>query len=183
MSKVRAFLAVLALAGLSACATAPEIDASADVRALALALQARDLPGIAARIDREALRTQATGIAREMAQEQAARLLGNSPRAQRLAAEAADAATPLIRIMTDLATQPVVLAALARQAGLTEQTDIPGRVRTAIALRAQPDGRVCVPESRSGPCLLYFTDSPDGWLLSQIEPAAFRARLSEAAGR
>jgi Protein of unknown function (DUF2939) len=180
MKKIIAPLA-LAVAFVSGCATGPgALDASTDVRAFAMALRDRDMAGIEARIDRPALQGQVNGLARALASEEIAKRTGGSAL---LGILGADLAAPIIETLARRALEPDVLADLARRAGLTPETRLPGRTVTAIALRSVPDGRVCAPDPQTRSCLLYFGKYPSGWKLNAIDEVALRARLSPTATR
>lgn len=169
-------LVVLALTG---CATSPGAnEASADVRAFAMALRDRDMAGIESRIDRPALQNQVSGLARAIAAEEIAKRTGGGGTGALLGLFGADLAAPIIERIAGRALQPDVLADIARRAGLTPETRIPGRSVTAFALRSVPDGRVCAPDPQTRGCLLYFGKYPSGWKLNAIDETALRARLA-----
>lgn len=171
----------LGLALLSGCATGPGTsEASADVRAFAMALRDRDLAGIESRIDRPALTGQVNGIARTIAADEIAKRTGGGGTGFVLGLFGADLAAPIIEQITRRALEPDVLADLARRAGLTPETRLPGRTVTAFALRSLPDGRVCAPDPGTRGCLLYFGKYPAGWKLNAIDETALRARLNPA---
>jgi predicted small secreted protein len=180
MKKIIApFVLVAALA--AGCATGPgPSEASADVRAFAMALRDRDMAGIEARIDRPALQGQVNGLARAIAAEEIAKRTGGGGTGSLLGLFGADLAGPIIERIASRALQPDVLADLARRAGLTPETRLPGRTLTAFALRSIPDGRVCAPDPQTRGCLLYFGKYPSGWKLNAIDEVALRARLAPA---
>lgn len=168
-----ALAALAALAGLAAlpgCTSLPEADAARDVRALALALQARDRAGIDRRIDRPALRAQLTGAARVLVARQTRDALGRSPAGLAVGLAVADAGEPVIEFLVNRMLEPDTLADIAALSGLAAGADIPSAGRTRLALRRLDDGRVCLPATRSGPCGLVFTDGAAGWRLSAIDP-------------
>jgi Protein of unknown function (DUF2939) len=169
---------MLALAFMSGCATGPGTsEASTDVRAFAMALRDRDLAGIESRIDRPALMGQVNGIARSMAANEIAKQTGGGSTGFVLGLFGADLAAPIIEQLTKRALEPDVLADLARRAGLTPETRLPGRTVTALALRSIPDGRVCAPDPQTRGCLLYFGKYRSGWKLNAIDETALRARM------
>ena len=175
MKKLIAPLAV-SLAIISGCATGPGPSAAAnDVRAFAMALRDRDIAGIESRIDRPALQSQVSGLARAIAGEEIAKRTGGSAL---LGILGADLAAPVIDTLARRALEPDVLADIARRSGLTPETRLPGATMTAIALRGLPDGRVCAPDPKTRGCLLYFGQYPSGWKLNAIDETALRSRLA-----
>jgi outer membrane lipoprotein SlyB len=176
-----AALAAVATVSLAAgCATTQTYGASDDVRALAIALQTRDLAGIEARINRPMLEAQVGGIARAMAAEDLGRRFGGGAGAQVAGVFAADLAGPIIEALARRALQPDTLADFARKAGITPDTRLPGRTVTALALQKVTDERVCAPDPETRSCLLYFGRSATGWRLDGINEAALRAKLAPA---
>jgi hypothetical protein len=174
MKKVFGLL-ILSVATLSGCATTLDAtDASRDVRAFAMALRDRDLPGIEARIDRVALQGQVTGLARAMASDEIAKRTGGN---LALGMLGADLASPIIEMLAKRALEPDILADLARRSGLTPEVNLPGRAVTALALKSIPDGRVCAPDPTTRDCLLYFGKYPTGWKLNAIDETALRSNL------
>jgi hypothetical protein len=171
----------LALGMVSGCATSPgPSEASSDVRAFAMALRDRDLPGIEARIDRPALQGQVNGLARAIATDEIAKRAGGGGAGALLGLFGADLAGPIIERLAARALEPDVLADLARRSGLTPETRLPGRTVTSLALRSVPDGRVCSPDPQTRGCLLYFGKYPSGWKLNAIDETALRARMAPA---
>jgi hypothetical protein len=78
------------------------------------------------------------------------------------------------RLVAELAgetvVQPGVFRAVAEYYGYDARTKIPGPVAISTLLRRLPDGRVCAVTKKDGPCLLLFTEAPDGrWKLSGFE--------------
>jgi hypothetical protein len=174
-------LIALALLGVlaSSCATDPgPSEASADVRAFAMALRDRDMAGIESRIDRQALQGQVNGLARAIASEEIAKRTGGGGTGALLGLFGADLAGPIIERLARRALEPDVLADIARKAGLTPETRLPGRTVTSLVLRSVPDGRVCAPDPQTRGCLLYFGKYPSGWKLNAIDETALRARLA-----
>jgi hypothetical protein len=177
MSK-RLIAACLTAALLTGCATGPGTsEASADVRAFAMALRDRDMANIEARIDRPALQGQVNGLARALASEEIAKRTGGGGTGAILGLFGADLAGPVIERLARRALEPDVLADIARRAGLTPETRLPGRTVTSLVLRSVPDGRVCAPDPQTRGCLLYFGKYPSGWKLNAIDETALRARL------
>jgi hypothetical protein len=175
------WIAGMACLGLAGCATGPGVsEASSDVRAFAMALRDRDMAGIETRIDRPALQNQVNGLARAIAAEEIAKRTGGGGTGSLLGLFGADLAAPIIERLASRALQPDVLADIARRAGLTPETRLPGRTVTALALRSVPDGRVCAPDPQTRGCLLYFGKYPSGWKLNAIDETALRARLAPA---
>jgi hypothetical protein len=171
--------AALSIVMLSGCATGPgPSEAAADVRAFAMALRDRDMAGIEARIDRPALQGQVNGLARQIASDEIAKRTGGGGTGAILGLFGADLAAPVIERLAQRALQPDVLADIARRAGLTPETRLPGRTVTSLALRNVPDGRVCAPDPQTRGCLLYFGKYPSGWKLNAIDETALRARMA-----
>jgi hypothetical protein len=178
MKKILTTFAV-SLAFVSGCATGPgPSEASTDVRAFAMALRDRDLAAIESRIDRPALQGQVNGLARAIAADEIAKRTGGGGTGALLGLFGADLAAPIIERLARRALEPDMLADIARRAGLTPETRLPGRTITALALRSVPDGRVCAPDPQTRGCLLYFGKYPSGWKLNAIDETALRARLS-----
>jgi hypothetical protein len=177
-ARLAALAGLVSLAAAAGCATTTSYGAADDVRALAVALQTRDLAGIEARINRPMLEAQVGGLARSMASEELARRFGGGAGAQVAGVFAADLAGPLIETFARRALQPDTLADLARKAGITPDARLPGRTVTAIALQKVTDDRVCAPDPQTRGCLLYFGRSPTGWRLDGINETALRARLA-----
>jgi hypothetical protein len=177
--KTRLLILAVVAALAAGCATGPgPSEASADVRAFAMALRDRDLAGIEARIDRPALQGQVNGLARAIASEEIAKRTGGGGTGALLGLFGADLAGPIIERLAKRALEPDVLADIARRAGLTPETRLPGRTITSLALRSVPDGRVCAPDPQTRGCLLYFGKYPSGWKLNAIDETALRARLA-----
>ena len=169
---------------LASCATGPgPSEATTDVRAFAMALRDRDLPAIEARIDRPALQGQVNGLARALASEEISKRTGGGGTGALLGLLGADLAAPIIERLAKRALEPDVLADIARRAGLTPETRLPGRTVTRLALRQVPDGRVCAPDPQTRGCLLYFGKYPSGWKLNAIDETALRARLAPTSPR
>jgi Protein of unknown function (DUF2939) len=178
MKKILTAFAVC-LAFVAGCATGPgPSEASTDVRAFAMALRDRDLAAIESRIDRPALQGQVNGLARAIAADEIAKRTGGGGTGAILGLFGADLAAPIIERLAKRALEPDVLADIARRAGLTPETRLPGRTITSLALRSVPDGRVCAPDPQTRGCLLYFGKYPSGWKLNAIDETALRARLS-----
>jgi hypothetical protein len=183
MKKILTTFAV-SLTFVSGCATGPgPSEASTDVRAFAMALRDRDLAAIESRIDRPALQGQVNGLARAIAADEIAKRTGGGGTGAFLGLFGADLAAPIIERLANRALEPDVLADIARRAGLTPETRLPGRTITALALRSVPDGRVCAPDPQTRGCLLYFGKYPSGWKLNAIDETALRARISPTAQR
>lgn len=177
--KTRFLAASLVLTLVSACATGPgPSEAATDVRAFAMALRDRDMAGIESRIDRPALQGQVNGLARQIASDEIAKRTGGGGTGAILGLFGADLAAPIIERLAARALQPDMLADMARRAGLTPETRLPGRTVTSLALRSVPDGRVCAPDPQTRGCLLYFGKYPTGWKLNAIDETALRARMA-----
>jgi hypothetical protein len=182
--KTQLIAAMIVATLMSGCATGPgPSEASTDVRAFAMALRDRDMAGIEARIDRPALQSQVNGLARQIASDEIAKRTGGGGTGAILGLFGADLAAPVIERLAARALQPDVLADIARRAGLTPETRLPGRTITSLALRSVPDGRVCAPDPQTRGCLLYFAKYPSGWKLNAIDETALRARMAPGGGQ
>jgi hypothetical protein len=178
----RLALALLTVALAGCASTGDRFGASSDIRALAVALQTRDLAGIEARINRPMLEAQVDGMARALAADEISRRMGGGTGAQIAGVFAADLVGPIVSVIARRALQPDTLADLARQAGLTPEARLPGRTLTAIALDSVGRDRVCAPDPQTRSCLLYFGRGPTGWRLDGIDETTLRAKLRPAAG-
>jgi hypothetical protein len=158
------------------CASVAGHAAAPDVRALAIALQSRDLAGIEARIDRPALRAQLVGVAQDIWQSEATRVTGDVRVGSIAGIAIASLGAGVVEEAAEALVQPALLAAIARDAGLNEQSDLPGRTALGFGLLAAGQDRVCAPD-RSGNCLLYFSRRPGGWKLTGLGEQAVRQRI------
>ena len=68
--------------------------------------------------------------------------------------------------------------AVAEYYGYDRDTKIPGPIGISTMLKPLDDGRVCAMTKKDGPCLLIFTEAPDGrWKLSGFEGDLSMLRL------
>lgn len=171
-------LSIIVIFGLiSACATATNYGAANDIRNFAIALQSRNLSQIDRYTDKNALKSQAMQIAREIAIEQGSARMGNSFGAQVAAVAAADILRPVIETLAERALAPENLAIMARRAGLNSQTQLPSRAAATFAIQTIDGSRVCVPDTQTKRCLLYFSKYPDNWRLVGVDETALRERM------
>lgn len=157
---MRRILIVLAALTLSACATVQKLDAAADVHALLISIRDDDRATFDALVDRPALKREIQG-----------RLVAEAQRDSRVpAALAAILAPSLADVAGDALIRPRVFLAVAQSYGYTPETKIPGVIGLSTVLKPLPDGRVCATRKNDGPCVLMFTQAPDGrWRLSGFD--------------
>ncbi|MDZ4373848.1 MAG: DUF2939 domain-containing protein [Phenylobacterium sp.] len=165
---MRAILIGLMALCLSACATVQKLDAASDVHALLISIRDGDRATFEALVDRRALK-----------QEIQSRLVAEASRDRRVpAALAAVIAPGLANLAGDALLRPDVFRAVAEYYGYRRDTKIPGPMAISTLLTRVPDGRVCATSKKNGPCLLYFTEAPDGrWKLSGFEGDLSMLRL------
>jgi hypothetical protein len=173
---------VTALAvSLQSCATVdPRTqDAVRDIHSFASSLQAGDLAGIEARIDRAALEAQALRVAQDVFATRIETRVGasQSPFARALGGVVTSMATPVLKSMVSKALEPEAMAQAAFNAGLTPDRRIPGKFMVSLALKSLDDGRFCVPDRATKRCKLYFSPSANGWKLNEIDEALLRERM------
>ncbi|KAF0110370.1 MAG: hypothetical protein FD163_185 [Hyphomonadaceae bacterium] len=161
----------------ASCATIARHEASADVLALVNALRDRNLYEIEARIDKNSLKYQALNIAREILIEEASQRIGHGLGGQIAAVAAVDLLNPVIESLAERVVEPDAIAFFARQAGLQQQTAMPSRMETTIAIRPIDNNRVCIPNPQNNRCVLYFNKFPDRWKLVAIDEAELRAKI------
>ncbi len=153
-------LAALAALSLASCATVEKLDAAGDVHALLISIRDGDSRTFDALVDRPALKREIQG-----------RLVVEARKDSRIpAALAAVLAPGLAELAGETLVQPGVFRAVAEYYGYDARTKIPGPMAISTLLRRVPDGRVCAVTKKDGPCLLMFTEAPDGrWKLSGFE--------------
>ena len=162
----RGLVLLMALA-LAACATAQKLGAANDVHALLVAIRDGDQQAFEAYVDRPALQHEIED-----------RLMAEAGRDKRFSGVAALLAPSLAQLAGDALVQPRVFRKVAEYYGYTPATKIPNALIISQALRRLPDGRVCAVRSKDGPCLLDFTQGPDGrWRLSGFEGELSMLRL------
>ncbi len=152
---------LLAAMTLSACATVQRLDASGDVHDLLVAIRDDDRASFNQHVDRKALKASIES-----------RLVRETQKADvddRLKMLGAVLAPSLADIAGDALIQPKVFRGVANYYGYTPDKPIPDRLAIAAALKAMPDGRVCVTRKKDGPCVLVFTDESGQWKLSGFE--------------
>ncbi|WP_337186198.1 hypothetical protein [Phenylobacterium sp.] len=165
---MRAVLIGLLAFCLSACATVQKLDAASDVHALLISIRDGDRATFDALVDKRALK-----------QEVQARLVAEARRDPRApAALTALLAPALADLAGDAFLRPDVFRAVAEYYGYRRDAKIPGPMAVSTLLKRVPDGRVCAMSKKGGPCLLYFTESPEGrWRLSGFEGDLSMLRL------
>lgn len=160
-------IALLALA-LSACATVQKLDAAGDVHALLVSIRDGDDATFDALVDRPALKREIQS-----------RLVSEASRDERVpAALAAVLAPSIAELAGEALIRPDVFRAVAEYYGYRRDMKIPGPVAISTLLKPLSDGRVCAMTRKDGPCLLVFTEAPDGrWKLSGFEGDISMLRL------
>ncbi|RAK67908.1 hypothetical protein DJ019_07105 [Phenylobacterium kunshanense] len=157
---VRGILIGITALALAACATVEKLDAAGDVHALLIAIRDGDQATFDRLVDRPALKREIED-----------RLVAEARKDSRIpAALAAVLAPSLAELAGETMVQPGVFRGVAEYYGYDPRTKIPGPVAISAMLRKLPDGRVCAVTKKDGPCLLMFTEAPDGrWRLSGFE--------------
>ena len=151
-------LALLSLV-LASCATAQKLDAANDVHDLLVSIRDNDRAAFDAHVDRVALRRDIERL-----------LVTEGRKDPRLSGVAALLAPSLAAIAGEALVQPEVFRLVASRYGYSRNTKIPSALAISQLLRRLPDGRVCAPTKKDGPCLLDFTQGADGrWRLSGFE--------------
>jgi len=161
----RLLIALLALTA-AACASGKRLDAANDVHALLLSIRDNDQATFERHVDRPALKQELQAMLdKRMAQDPRlqglARLLGPS----------------VVELAGDTLIQPRTFKLVAERYGYNAQAKIPGPVAIAAGLRTLPDGRVCAPEKKDGPCVLIFSKVDGVWKLSDFEGDVSSLRL------
>lgn len=163
---MRALAITLLALTLAACASVKRLDAANDVHALLLSIRDNDQAAFDAHVDREALKKELQGrLDKKVGQDQ--RLKG-----------LADLLGPsIVDFAGEALIQPRTFKMVAEQYGYTDQTQIPGPVAIAGALKELPDGRVCATRKNDGPCMLVFSKIDGTWKLSGFEGDMSMLRL------
>lgn len=165
---MRALLITVLAMTLSACATVQKLDAAGDVHALLISIRDGDEATFDALVDRPALKREIQG-----------RLMAEAGRDSRVPAGLAAVLAPSIaELAGEALIRPDVFRAVAEYYGYRPETKIPGPVAISQRLKSLPDGRVCAVTKKDGPCLLVFSEAPDGrWKLSGFEGDISMLRL------
>ena len=165
---MRALLIALMALTLSACATVQKLDAAGDVHALLISIRDGDRATFDALVDKPALKREIQG-----------RLIAEARQDRRVpAALAAVLAPSLAELAGEALIHPDVFRAVAEYYGYRPDMKIPGRVAISQRLKPLADGRVCATTKKDGPCLLVFTEAPDGrWKLTGFEGDVSMLRL------
>jgi hypothetical protein len=157
----RPLTAILAAALMASCATTERLAAAGDVHALLVSIRQNDREAFEAHIDRRALERQLQ-----------ARLEGAADQANvsdDWKSVGALLAGPLSRVAGEALIRPEVFRSVAESYGYGADKPIPNAFAVASILRALPDGRVCAPRKKHGPCLLTFADEGGTWRLVSFE--------------
>ncbi|MDE2487409.1 MAG: DUF2939 domain-containing protein [Alphaproteobacteria bacterium] len=153
---MRRLLVLVLTLTLSACASVQRLDAANDVHALLLSIRDDDQAAFDAHVDRPALKREIeTRI--------------EAAGAKRYGGLATLLAPGLAEFAGDTLVQPGVFRLVAEQYGYSRQTQIPGAIAIAGALRTMPDGRVCAVTKKRGACVLVFTKEQGVWKLTGFE--------------
>ncbi|HZZ36212.1 MAG TPA: DUF2939 domain-containing protein [Caulobacteraceae bacterium] len=153
---------------LAACATTERLAAAGDVHALLVSIRENDRDAFEAHIDRRALERQLE-----------ARLQAQADRADvgdDWKALGGLLAGPLSRVAGEALIRPEVFRTVAESYGYGPDKPIPNTFAVAGLLRSLPDGRVCAPRKKHGPCLLTFADEGGTWRLVSFEGDASMLR-------
>jgi hypothetical protein len=164
-----AYIALIATLALSACASVQRYDAATDVHALLVSIRDNDRQTFEAHVDRPALERQ---IEVRLAAETRRRTDSAG-----LGALGALLAQPLAQLAGDALIQPRVFRAVAEYYGYDPAKPIPGPLALSSVLKPMGDGRVCANRSKTGPCLLVFTQEGPNWRLSSFEGELSELRL------
>jgi len=165
---MRAIVIALLALTVSACATVQKLEAASDVHALLISIRDGDEATFDSLVDRKALK-------REIQQ----RMVAEASKDKRVPAGLAAILAPgLAELAGETFVQPQVFRAVAEYYGYRPDMKIPGPIGISTLLRQMPDGRVCAVTKKDGPCLLIFTEAPDGrWKLSGFEGELKMLRL------
>jgi hypothetical protein len=158
---MRRLIPLMAAVLLAACSTTTRLSAAGDVHALLVSIRQNDHEAFEAHIDRRALERQLQG----RLEDQASRA-NLSPEWQGVGAMLAG---PLSRLASQALIQPEVFRSVAESYGYGADKPIPNTFAVASLLRALPDGRVCAPRKKNGPCLLTFANEGGSWRLVSFE--------------
>jgi hypothetical protein len=156
------------LLALSACATGERISAAGDVRSLLVAIRDNDRPTFEAHVDKAALEAEMQSILVEQAK---AANLGAAATGLGLLASG-----PLSHAAARIVLRPDVFRAIADYYGYRPDQPLPGTLSLAAALAPLPGGRVCAKDTKTGMCLLTFSDEGGVWKLTAFD--ARRAGLA-----
>lgn len=154
-------IALMALTLLAGCATTQRLAAAGDVHALLVSIRDDDQAAFEAHVDRRALERQLQ-----------ARLEGEAEQAgvsEDWRSVGALLSGPLSRLAGDALLRPDVFRAVARSYGYGPEKPLPNALAVASMLRALPDGRVCAPRKKNGPCLLTFAEEGGTWRLVSFD--------------
>jgi hypothetical protein len=147
---------------LSACVSAPRLEAGSDIHAFLVSIRDNDRAAFDAHVDREALKANLR--ARVMA-EAARSNAGNGT----LQALGAFLAGPLVDVAADAMIRPEVFRAIAEARGYSPARPIPGSYGVAQYVRSLGDGSVCVVLRKNGPCVLDFRSEGGVYRLTGYE--------------
>lgn len=163
-----ALAAPLTAIALSSCATVQKLDAAGDVHALLIAIRDDDRATFDALVDRRALTLELE-----------ARLRAEARRDSRIPTVLSALLAPTVaNIAGEALIRPSVFRAVAQHYGYDRSTKIPGPIGISTTLKQLPDGRVCATKKKDGPCLLTFSQYPDGrWKLSGFDGELSMLRL------
>jgi hypothetical protein len=162
MRLARPLAAILSLCLLAACATTQRLAAASDVHALLVSIRDNDADTFEAHVDRRALERQL----QTRLEGQAERIGGGN---SDWSAVTSLLAGPLSRVAGDALIRPEVFRAVAESYGYGPQKPIPNAFQVASILRSLPDGQVCAPRKKNGPCLLTFAEEGGTWRLVSFD--------------
>lgn len=166
---MRFLVLVFAALVLSGCASVQRYDAAADVHALLVAIRDNDRAMFDAHVDRPALKRQIE--ARLMAEARERDSSGG------LALLGAVLAPALSELAGETLIQPGVFRTVAEHYGYDRSRPIPGPLALSRVLRPAGEDRVCAARSKTGPCLLVFTQEQGTWRLSGFEGELSELRM------
>ena len=158
---LRRLIPVLLAALLAACAATQKLSAAGDVHALLVSIRQNDRESFDAHVDRKALERQLAGRLQTAA--------GQADVDEQWRGAAAFLAGPLARLASDVLVRPEVFRAVAESYGYGPDKPIPSSFAVAGMLRALPDGRVCAPRKKHGPCLMTFANEEGTWRLVSFD--------------
>jgi hypothetical protein len=156
-----AILGITIAIALGSCATTQRLSAAGDVHALLVSIRENDRQAFEAHIDRDALEAQLAGRLQDG--------VGRANVPEEWRGVASILAGPISQIAGEALIRPEVFRAVAEQYGYGPDRPIPSSFAVATMLKSLPDGRVCAPRKKNGPCLLTFAEEGGTWRLVSFD--------------
>lgn len=163
-ARLATFFAFAALASVAGCATGERVSAAGDVRTLLVAIRDDDRAAFDAHVDRTALEAEMQSIIVERSKASGLGSLGLL------------ASGPLSHAAAKVVLRPDVFRAIADYYGYRPDQPLPGTLTLAAALTPVDGGKVCARDTKTGACLLTFSNEGGTWKLTGFD--ARRAGLA-----